>query len=670
MKIGRFLKYFAGLVAILAVAAVVVLAAVDFNDYKPELTAQVKQATGRDLSVKGDIKLALSLTPALAVSGVSFANAEWGSRPAMATVDQFEVQVALIPLLSGTIDVQSVVLKGADILLETDAEGRPNYVFEAASKPETVDNAAPTIPVIRKATIENARITHKDGVTGTTSMVIVKSLSMQSDGSGPITLSLAGSYNEAPFALSGTVGSASDLVAGNRPYPVTVAVEAGGAKIRLEGAVSDIQTRPVLDFKLSVEGKNMADLAALVGKPVPALGPYTVEGQLKGDPGATLTLSDFAATVGGSDLSGTMTVDLRHHVPSIDATLKSTRLDVADFVKPGEPDAAAAEAKDDGRVFPDDPLPLDGLKNVDAILKISIGTLIAALEAKDVEIGLHLKSGDLRVAPLKATLTEGAIDGAVRLNAAAEPALLESEIKIRKFDAGKFLTDMAITDLLEGRLNADINVKGQGKSIRAIMAGLGGRTQVAMGKGKMKSTALETFISGPTKVLSKIFTGNQSEFTTINCMVSQFDIKKGLATSKVLLFDTEYATISGKGTVNLATEALDLEVDPQPKSATINTAVPIVIRGTFAAPSYGVSELAAARKVGGLLSVFVFPPAMILGLAETGTGEENPCLKGGKQKPAPQQAAPEKAEESNPITQPLKSIEKGVGGVLKKLFGN
>ena len=670
MKIGRLIKYFAGLVAILVVAAIVVLAAVDFNDYKPELTAQVNQATGRNLTIEGDIKLALSLTPSLAVGAVSFSNAEWGSRPAMAKIDHFEVQVALIPLLSGTIDVQSIILKGADILLETGADGQPNYVFVAAPKSGSTEKAASTIPIIRKATIENARVTYKDGVTGKTSMVIVKSLLMQGGGSGPIKLSLAGSYNEAPFALSGKVGSASDLMDGTNPYPVALTIEAGGAKIELEGAVADIVTRPVLDFKLSIAGENMAELAPLAGAPVPPFGPYSVAGQLKGDPGATLTLSDFAIKVGGSDLSGTVTVDLRHYVPSIDGTLKSVKLDAADFVKPDAPDTAAAEPKDDGRVFPDDALPLDGLKGIDAILEVSIDTLIAALKAKNVEIGLHLKSGDLRLAPLKATLTDGTIDGSVRLNASSEPALLDTEIKISKFDVGKFLADMAITDILEGRFNASIDAQGEGNSIRAIMASLDGRTRLAMGKGKMKSTALETFIGGPTKVLSKLFTGDQSEFTTINCMVSQFDIKKGLATSKVLLFDTEYATISGKGSVNLATEALDLEVDPQPKSATINTAVPIVIRGTLAAPSYGVSELAAARKVGGLLGAFVFPPALILGLAETGTGEDNPCLQGGKRKPAAQQAPPEKAEESNPITQPLKSIEKGVGGVLKKLFGN
>ena len=111
MKIGRILKYVAGTVIVLVVAAVVVLAVVDFNDYKPELQAQVKQATGRDLTIEGDIKFGLSSTPSLGVSGVPFANAVWGSRPAMATVERFEVQVALAPLISGTIDIQRVLLK-------------------------------------------------------------------------------------------------------------------------------------------------------------------------------------------------------------------------------------------------------------------------------------------------------------------------------------------------------------------------------------------------------------------------------------------------------------------------------------------------------------------------------------------------------------------------------
>ena len=674
MSIGRVLKYLAGALVILVVALVVVAMTVDFNDYKPEIRAQVKQATGRDLTIEGDVELALSLTPALGVSGVRFANADWGSRPAMATVDRFEVQVALIPLISGTIDVRKVVLRGADLLLETNADGQANYVFETAPTEPSAAAAgsAPAIPVLRHVTIENSRVTYRDGATDTTATVAVDTMSLQSgEIDKPVALSLSGSYNGNPVALSGTLGSRTELLASGQPYPVALALEAGGAKIGLKGTLESLLDTPQLELDVTAEGESLAGLSPLVGAPVPPLGPYSATARVSGSPAATVKLADLAVKVGGSDLSGAVSADLRGRAPFVEGTLKATRIDIADFVKPGGPGSAApAAAADDGRVFPDTPLPLDGLKAVDATVEIAIETLLAAVEAKNVQIGLYLKGGDLRVAPVTALASGGEIDARLRLNAAAGEPALDAVVSVSKFDAGKFLADMAVTDLLEGRFNVNVNLKGSGRSVRAIMAGLNGRTQVAMGTGRMKSTALETFIGGPTKMLADLFSGKQGEYTVINCMVSQFDIQGGLATSKALLFDTEYATISGKGTVNLATEALDMEIDPQPKSATVNTAVPVVVTGTLAEPSYGVNKLSAARKVGGLLGGFVFPPALIIGLAETGTGEDSPCLTGGS--PAAKQASPkpEKKEEENVITQPLRAIEKGVGGALKKLFGN
>ena len=152
-------------------------------------------------------------------------------------------------------------------------------------------------------------------------------------------------------------------------------------------------------------GDSLEPLSPLAGASVPALRPYSVTGRLKGDPAAKLTLSEFGAKIGGSDLSGTITADLRTPVPAIDGAFKSSRLDVADFLVPGQPAEERGEPKSDGRVFPDDPLPLEGLKAGEAILEISIETLVAAMEAKNVEIGLHLKGGDLRVAPLKADVS-------------------------------------------------------------------------------------------------------------------------------------------------------------------------------------------------------------------------------------------------------------------------
>ncbi len=212
---------------------------------------------------------------------------------------------------------------------------------------------------------------------------------------------------------------------------------------------------------------------------------------------------------------------------------------------------------------------------------------------------------------------------------------------------------------------------GHSKSVRQIMAGLNGKTSVVMGDGRMKSTALDTYVGGAAAVLTQAVFGKKSEYTVINCFVNQFDIKDGLATSKAMLFDTEYAQITGKGTINLGTERINYTVDPKPKSVTVNTAVPVEIGGTLSEPTYRLNPLAAAAKVGGLIGTVLFPPAAIVGLGELGVSDQNPCMKKGTGTAQPQQAAPKgPAGAVENLGKELGTdVKKKLDSTLKGLFG-
>ena len=172
---------------------------------------------------------------------------------------------------------------------------------------------------------------------------------------------------------------------------------------------------------MSVNGESLATLSPLAGSPVPPLGPYSVQAKVTGDADKAVTLSGIAVKIGGSDLSGTVTANMAGSVPAINADLKSTRLDVADFTKAEGSDnaggqaasapAASGDAAGDGRVFPDDPLPLDGLKAVNATVKLAVETLVAAVQVTKLETGLTLKGGDLNISSLKGVVADGALDG-------------------------------------------------------------------------------------------------------------------------------------------------------------------------------------------------------------------------------------------------------------------
>lgn len=694
MRIVKILSIVVILFVALLVVGVVVLMNLDFNEYKQQISAEAKEVTGRDLVIGGDLGLDLfTLSPGLAVDDVKFANAAWGSRPEMATIKRFAVKVAILPLLGGKLEIKRIVLEGADILIERNKDGRGNYEFDTAAKPtedkgkesaQATDQAAGGIPdiSIQALTIKDARLTYRDDGTGQTLVVAVETMTLKGGTGEPLEIDLRGAYNTAPITVKGRLGDLADLVKPSEPWPVVVSVTAGGATVDVKGTIADPAAASGLDLTLAIKGTDLSEFSQLAQAPIPPLGPYAVDAKITGgDAEKVIKITGLSLKMGKSALTGEASLRVVKR-PILTAKLSSDLIDLSDFMKEpagdkasgksGEKQAAGAakggEKSGDKRLFSADPLPVDGLKVADVNVDLAVKKLVAqGIPVEDIQVTLALKNGDLTVQPISANISEGTVSGMVRLN--AKPATPELDVKIsgKKIDVGKLLEALSVTDLLYGVLNADVDVKGQGKSVRALMAGLNGKTNLLMGKGRMKSDALNIYAGGVVAVLTEVVFGQKSEYTVINCFVNQFDVKDGVANSKIMLFDTEYATLTGKGDINLGTEQINYELDPRPKSVTVNTAVPVEIKGPLADPSISLNKLAAAAKVGGLIGTVVFPPAAIVGLTDLGTGEDNPCVKqasGG---------TPQAQPSGESVKEKVKDVERNVKETLdkglKKLFG-
>src|SRR5688572_32469754 len=86
------------LLALIALAFTVLMAT-DFNDYRDLVQQRMKAATGRDLVIAGNIDASFSLSPRLTAKQVSFRNAAWSDIPQMASLNEIEAEIALLPLL-------------------------------------------------------------------------------------------------------------------------------------------------------------------------------------------------------------------------------------------------------------------------------------------------------------------------------------------------------------------------------------------------------------------------------------------------------------------------------------------------------------------------------------------------------------------------------------------
>ncbi|HET8808122.1 MAG TPA: AsmA family protein [Methylophaga sp.] len=168
------------IVLVLAVAALVAIPfVVDPNDYKDEIASQVEKATGRQLSIQGDIGLSVFPWIALELGQLSLSNASGFPAESFARVDSAEIRIKLLPLLKKELVMDTIVLDGLVLNLETDKNGNNNWqdltkldaeteteIKEAA--PEAVEDAPPALAAISIAGVQltNANILWSNAQTG------------------------------------------------------------------------------------------------------------------------------------------------------------------------------------------------------------------------------------------------------------------------------------------------------------------------------------------------------------------------------------------------------------------------------------------------------------------------------------------------------------------------
>lgn len=295
---------------------------------RPRLVAAVEEATGRRFTL-GEIGLGLSLRPTLTLTDIALANPAGASRAQMLTARRAEVQLALVPLLSRTIDVLRLEIEAPDILVELDANGRSNWTFgpEAAppEPPPLPGQAAPATPGERLAVaigalrLTDARLTWRDGRSGATETLAIPRLDAAAPLAGPTTARGTLRTRGQELAFQATTGPL--LAAGGAaPWPFEVTLGVAGGEVRARGSVAGRA------WTLEAQG-SVPDLAAfaalLPDRPLPALKEVAFAAKLAGEGAGLSSAETISLRIGRSDLGalrpGLVLARLDLSAPRLDA---------------------------------------------------------------------------------------------------------------------------------------------------------------------------------------------------------------------------------------------------------------------------------------------------------------------------------------------------------------
>ncbi len=626
---SRFLSFL--FVVVLLVVGVLFAAPsfIPVETYKPQISALVKEQTGRDLTIGGDISLSFLPRLSVTVNEVAFANADWASTPNMATMEQLEIVLKVFPLLRGEIALDRFVLVRPEIDLAYNAQGQANWEFDvpAPEAPATAPTASdasgedgagftPQVTDIQLGRISliDGRVRYSDARSG----AVHEASAINLDVSLPSLddpLGVDGSlvWNEDTIKLSLDV---ADPRAFSRGETSEIQFDLSAPKItsNFSGSAS-LSPALAINGTTSLKIPSVRDLAAWAGQPLApggGMGALDLDGQL-GVMGDKYTFSDVALSFDGMNGTGSLSVDAGRTRPLLTGDLSLDRLDANTYL--AQNDAAAGETGSDdtssgssgsaasaSQGWSDAPIDLSGLKAIDADLKLSVDEILFQdIKVGKSTLGILLNNGKLTASLTELALYEGAGTGRLVLDGSRSTPAVTAKFDLQGISAYPLLRDAASFERLEGLGTIGFDVQTSGHSQKAMMSALSGAGSVNFADGAIRGINIAELMRNVLSAATTGWDGGGSQSTDFSELSGTFTIASGILSNSDLKLLSPLVRITGKGTVNLPEQTLNYRVEPKLAATlegqggsqeTRGLEVPIVISGPWAAPRF-TPDLAA-----------------------------------------------------------------------------
>jgi len=669
-KTAKIITWSGGVFLLLIVVLIVVIATFDWNRLKPTINQKVSTELNRPFAIRGDLGVVWARQkdetgwrswipwPHVHADDVVLGNPPDIPEITMVHLPRVEATLAPLALLTKTVYLPWIKLQKPDARLIRLSEKTNNWTFDLADSKEKEADAKPSTWSFRLDNIlfDRGRIAIDDAVSKANLEIFVDPLGKAlpfsevtgakgKDEKGKVGdyvfgLKAEGRYNEQPLKGSGKIGGMLALRGEGTPFPVQADFRSGNTRVAFVGTVSDPMKMGGVDLRLKFSGDSLGELYDLTGVLLPDTPPFETDGHLvaKIDPekSSVYDYRDFNGRIGDSDIHGSLTYSTGKPRPKLEGDMESKQLRLADLgpligVDSGKGTKAQKvrkEAPPSGKVLPNDRFETDKWDVMDADVRFK-GRRIehgSSLPLSDLSTHIILKNADLQLKPLKFGMAGGTISANIKLEGDKKPMRGEADIQARRLKLKQLMPDVELMQKTLGEMSGDATIRGTGNSVAALLGNGNGNLKLLMNDGLVSRNLMEILgLNVGNFLVGQIFGDDE---VRVNCAAANIDLVNGVARPQIFAFDTENAVINITGTASMASEQLDLTINPESKGIRIVTLrSPLYVRGSFKDPDAGVKAgpLIARGAVAAALATLVTPAAALLALISPSEGQANQC---------------------------------------------
>ena len=582
-------------------AAVVLALALPFllpaSVYKGEIEQSVSGATGRAFTISGALHFVVLPAPGLRAENIALANMPGGRAPSLLRADSIRIEVRLMPLFSGRIEISQILIDRPDIALEVDKQGRANWTFERQARSSGNSQRAHLSVGLSGLRITRGRVTYSNLRTEDTRRF--NDLDAAADlGALDRPTSITGA-----FALSGehvafraTVGTPR-LILQDHTVAIDLSLEARLLRASFRGTLAPNGN---VDGALKVETPSIRAAATWLGARLPdsgGLGVLTLQGQIAGDD-RHIALSDMKARLDGMNIAGDLAIATPAKIPLVKGTLAIDHLDLDPYLERAHP-SQNRQSHHGNDEWSRKPITLDLLKKFDASLHVNAGTVtLRKLKLGKTSIDVVLSGARLNASLHPLMLYGGTGRATLDVDARAVPSF-HNVLEFVDVALQPFLSDSIGVKQIEGTGTIRLDVASTGTNADAIMRGLNGKGSIHFHDGRIRGVDFGAVARAIRSLLgSAISTDAITQYKTMD---ASFIATQGVLMSQDFRLDGPVLIAAGAGTVDVGGRAIDFRIEPKTTASVarekLTVGIPFRIRGPWRHVHYTADVQAIVKGV-------------------------------------------------------------------------
>lgn len=586
MQMSRYASIFAAiigsLIALFLIAAVAFFLFFDPNDFREDISQAVKEETGRDLVIDGDVSLQLFPWLAIEVGHAALGNAEgFGEKP-FAEFDRAKLSVRVLPLLlRQEVVVGAAVLDALRLNLQVTNDGRSNWddFASADGSDESVNGNAPDSQSadgqaleISGVDINDASVVYANRDTG--DVYTLSNLNMKIG-------RISGAGESGQVTIDGfTVDGVAEGLANS---PTSLVLKTAGIEVNTQSQT--VQLQPVelraLDVEINanvqpfsyagdIEINAAIDVAAFSPRSLMHL--FDVAPPETADPSVLsslaieaqadiresyASLSDITIKLDDTTFSGDITVPFdmteRHLLE-----LQADSIDLNRYMAPPE-EGGPGDADEAAPVE----IPVDLIKPLNAKGSLKIGTvLLGGLELEQVDLNLQTKDGRMRLHPMSAGLFGGSYSGDINIDVSGSVPVLSMNESVEGIDLARLALAMFEQENITGTMSGNFKLAGRGMDMVEVQRTLDGNLSFELKDGTYEGTDI-WYELRRTRALFKKETPPEpvlparTKFTSVTATGVVTD---GIMRNDDLVADLPFMQLTGEGDVDLPAGTVDYDL--------------------------------------------------------------------------------------------------------------